>query len=545
MRSYACIFVAATTVASVSSGAHATPPISDAEIAYVTAPTLLPRYLLDDGRMPHNVPHDGVVSFTMRGEYQLRLRANAPLPLIAPVGQAAGSELGQQYYLYHWLRLRPQLQYGKLWRLVGEIDLPRGMVAGQNTHLVDAARDNLAETRFWDVHPRQLFFEYQAPIGMFRLGQQTSHWGMGLLADDGDHPTLFGDYRRGNLVERLLFATKPLGADHPLGLALAGDVVFEDEAADLIDGDVALQAVAALRWEAPMWEVGVYGVIRHQYTEHQAALTRYRDELTIGVLDVTGKFQTPMPGQPDDYLFGQAELAFVVGSTSYLRTANQLDNGEREDIRSFGASAHLGAVHTAEDSGGRYGKMVAQLAWGYASGDADPFDGVSRRFTFHQNHNAGLVLFDHVMAWRTARSATLAGAPGLVNRPDAGLRFLPSEGGIFGATYLNPTAVFRPVREVDLKAGLLLATTTADFVDPYEAGALGDYRNFDGGDAGGHNLGVEVDLGIDSRIDLSDFTRLQLGAEAGVLFPGNAFEDGDGGGLDPQWLLNTKLGFQL
>ena len=55
---------------------------------------------------------------------------------------------------------------------------------------------------------RWLYGEWKSPIGVFRLGQMSNHWGMGLLANDGDHPSLFGDYRGGNLVEQVLFATK-------------------------------------------------------------------------------------------------------------------------------------------------------------------------------------------------------------------------------------------------------------------------------------------------------------------------------------------------
>ena len=83
------------------------------------------------------------------------------------------------------------------------------------------------------MHPRYLYLEYNSPIGLFRVGQQGSHWGMGILANDGDHPTLFGDYQRGALVERVLFATTPMGKGTPLTIALAGDLVFEDNTADL------------------------------------------------------------------------------------------------------------------------------------------------------------------------------------------------------------------------------------------------------------------------------------------------------------------------
>jgi hypothetical protein len=182
------------------------------------------------------------------------------------------------------------------------------------------------------------------------------------------------------------------------------------------------------------------------------------------------------------------------------------------------------------------------MEWGYASGDADPYDGVTHRFTFDENHNVGLVLFDHVLGWKTARAATIAQDPAIVARGNPGLDFLPSNGGVFGASYLYPTLVVRPRPWIDLKAGAVIAQTTSDFVDPFHAGALGNYANYDGGDPRAHDLGVELDAGVDGRILIGNIVNLTVGAEGGVFFPGGAFEDEAGNSLGRQFLLNTKLG---
>jgi hypothetical protein len=190
----------------------------------------------------------------------------------------------------------------------------------------------------------------------------------------------------------------------------------------------------------------------------------------------------------------------------------------------------------------RWGDVVAELEWGYASGDSDPSDGVSKRFTMDPNHNVGLVLFDQVMAWKTARAATIAQDPKIVNRAPPGLDFLPSRGGVFGATYLNPRVVVRPRPWLDLKAGALIAQTTADFVDPFHAAALGSFVNYDGGDPTRHDLGVELDAGFMTRIAFRQGTTIALGAEGGVLFPGHAFDNAAGRMLESQYLANLKVG---
>jgi hypothetical protein len=551
MRAASCLLalvclgaLAAPARAEEAKKKEATPPpaVDDAATAKELADGKFEEQLvLDDGRLPIPKPHPNKTSFTFRGEYQLRFRAMSDLHLEPPIGSPPGENdvLGQNAYLYHWARLRPVFQYKDIFKIHGEIDVPRGLVAGDTTDHVWAARDDYGDRRGYDVYPRQLYLQYTTPIGLFRLGQQTSHWGMGLLANDGDHASLFGDYRRGSLVERLLFATRPLGKDGPLALVLGGDIVFEDSRAELLEGDRAYQGIAAVLFQLERFEVGIYGVVRHQERDDESvdALTPFTEDLTVGVVDVYSRWNAPIPGA-SAFLFGELEAAFIGGTTTA---------GDEEAVRSFGAAARLGITTVAKDDDGRrYGEVVVAAEYGYASGDADPYDGVTKRFTFDQNHNVGLVLFDHVLAWKTARAATIAQDPGIVNRAAPGLQFLPSEGGVFGAQYLNPTIVVRPRHWLDLKAGLVIAQSTADVVDPFHAGALGDFANYDGGDETNLDLGLEIDLGFDFRIPvIPEHFLVNVGAEGGILFPGRAFDDANGAPLDDQYLLNTKAGIEF
>jgi hypothetical protein len=169
---------------------------------------------------------------------------------------------------------------------------------------------------------------------------------------------------------------------------------------------------------------------------------------------------------------------------------------------------------------------------------------VTKRFTFDENHHVGLVLFDHVLRWKTARAATIAQDPSIVARAAPGLELLSSNGGVFGAQYVNPRFVIRPRRWVDLKGGVVIAQTTADFVDPYHAGALGSARNYDGGRPDAHDLGVELDAGAAFRIQIDPGSTIQAGFEGGVLFPGHAFDDAAGNKLPNQYLASAQLGLQ-
>lgn len=509
-------------------------------------------FVLDTGRKALRPPNPEGITLSLRGEYQLRYRARSNLRLTPPVRRPEATALEQNQYLYHWLRLEGRFSFKNKVSLVAQIDVPRGLIMGDTTRHVDAARDSLSEANWAEVHPRWLYLQYDSPIGMFRLGQQGFHWGMGLLANDGDHPTMFGDYQRGFLSERLLFVTTPFGKGSPFSVAVAGDVIFQDQTADLVqDHDRAFQGVLALLYTTKPAEFGFYGVLRHQERDRESIdrYTPYTDRLTVGVFDWTARFNVPVQGS-SSFAYGKLEAALVLGSTSFVRGAyaRPLDpTTPREDelVRSFGAAALLGAVHVHGSGQDAWGDMVGEIEAGYASGDADPGDGVNKRFTFDENHRVGLVLFNQVLAWKTARAATLAQDPALVNRPAPGLGLLPSRGAVFGAQYLNPRAIFRPQRWLDLKTGVLIAQTTADLVDPYHYGALGNATNYDGGKARRHDLGLEFDFGASVRIPVDTTATLQAGIEGGVLFPGHAFDNAAGVGLSNQYLVNLALGLQF
>jgi hypothetical protein len=509
-------------------------------------------FALDTGRKEFGPANPDGISFNLRGEYQLRYRAMSDLRLQAPVRHPEATTLGQNQYLYHWLRIHARFSFKDKVSVVAQIDVPRGLIVGDTTRYVDAARDSLSAAKWAEVHPRWLYLQYDSPIGIFRIGQQGSHWGMGLLANDGDHPTLFGDYQRGSLSERLLFATTPFGKGTPLSVAIAGDVIFQDQTADLVqDHDRAFQGVLALLYRTKPAEIGFYGVIRHQERDQHAVdeLTPYTDGLTVGVLDITGKFNTPVPGA-SAFAYGQFEAALILGSTSFVRGAytrpiDPVAKREDELVRSFGAAAMLGAAHVSGVGKDAWGDLVGEVEAGYASGDADSNDGTTRRFTFDANHRVGLVLFNQVLAWKTARAATIAQDPDLVARAAPGLSLLPSRGGVFGAQYLNPRMIIRPRRWLDLKTGVVIAQTSADLVDPYHQGALGNIANYDGGESRRHDLGLELDLGANVRIPIDTTATVQAGVEGGVLFPGHAFDDVAGGRLANQYLVNLALGLQF
>ena len=531
-------------------------------------PKDFPRLVLEDGRSETFPADPDLVRFQMHGEYQLRYQTMTSFPLdpsttvLQAHPNATGDSLGQNNFATHWLRFTPRLQIRENVQIVGQIDLITGLVLGDQAHDVSAdqtPRDDY--NGFSNVQPRWLYADITTKVGVFRVGQQPSHWGMGILANDGDHPSLFGDYRYGDISERVLFATKPLGKESPFIVVVAGDLVFRDSTATLTNGDQAFQGVLAALYDKGQNQIGVYGVYRDQ-TRDQPSTTfsSYTDKIQVGVLDASGKFAAPVAPNSNTFVFGAFEAATIIGVTNEVRTNAQALNGSTTDIRSYGGAASIGLVHRAfacncdgdekkkaHDEPMTFGDLVGQVELGYASGDADPYDGTEHRFTFHPDHKVGLVLFDEVMRFQTARAATAAQDPLLANsnRPPPGIDLLPSNGGVFGAQYINPTMLVRPRKWLDLKAGMVIAQSTADVVDPLRIATHGAYVNYRGGDPHRHDLGEEVDLGVEARIPLEYKLTLQLGAQGGVLFPGGALADAMGNSMKTPWLAVGRAGLQF
>lgn len=523
--------------------------------ARADVPADLPELVLDTGRREPAPPEPDLVRVTFHGEYQLRYQAERTFLLdptvsrinASPRAGLTGDSTGQNQFVSHWLRVNPSLFVRDNLELVSQIDVVTGLVAGELAHDTSAdltPRD--AYNGFSNIQLRYLYAQYKLPFGVVRLGQQPNHWGMGLLANDGDHTSLFGDYRYGSLSERILFATRPGGPKSDFVLALAGDLVYRDQYARLTRGQQAFQGVLAAFWEHGYNRFGLFSTIRHQANSHTSEVD-YTDTLDAVAVDLSGRFATRVPGQ-DAYLFAEGEAAYIAGSTNMIRTPDQTANDDRVSLRSYGGALSLGVVEHAESAEKKaFGRMVAQLEIGYASGDADPNDGTERRFTFDPNHKVGLLLFDELLRFQTARAATAAADPLLSNatRPAPGVDFLSSNGGVFGAEYINPTFVYRPRHFLDLKLGMVLAQATSEIVDPYRVATQGNDVNYRGGDRRKKDLGIEFDGGVETRIPLDYDMQANLGTQAGVLFPGAAFDDAYGNGLPPQWVVIGRAGLEF
>ncbi len=483
----------------------------------------------ESARVPVRPPEVDLVRFALHGELQLRAAALSKLRL----RRADGSfdDLGQQKRAYHWLRLTPRLQLEETFEIVAQADAPSGTFASDEPRAVETFDEPYAASQPFELDPRWLFVEYRSSGVALRGGQQPFHHGMGLVENDGNHAPLFGDYQGGDRFERLQLLYGPKGSK--FALLAAVDLVFADENARLTEGDLALRGTLGMRYSERYGTLGLIGIVRHQTKDEGGD----GQEFNTVLLDSAGSFRSEVKGG-GALLFGDYEFALRFGDENIGRALTGPVDDDDLSISAWAAALKVGSAFPSGRGAHAFGRFVGAVEWGYASGDGAPHDTRVQSFAFDPNHKIGLVLFDEVLRWKSARASRLVG-----QAPSRAFN-VASAGSVSAATYLNPTFVYRPLRSLDLKAGLVIAQATDDVVDPSSFSPSGVETNYDGGPSSARDLGIELDAGFEWRAELNTDLNLELGAQAGILFPGHAFDSASGDSLAPQRIGVARVGVQ-
>lgn len=344
-----------------------------------------------------------------------------------------------------------------------------------------------------------------AGLVTLRAGVDMSHWGLGLVANDGAHgwtpgSAAFTDPRGGDRVLRGQLILRTPG-EASVGVALGADKVLGDDV--LLAGDSAWQAVAAVFYEAPTLRAGLYSVARAQSS-------RADRELVVGVADVFASGEVDL-GAGLRLTLG-AEAAFIFGTSELAASASY----ETHDVLQAGVVLRAGLEKE------RFGGVVDFV---YASGDEDLDDRLQGAFKADPNFSLGLVLFPYVMAAQTARSAHNAVRPDLSGYPPEDLERLPTRGSVSNTVAVFPRVWVRPARGLEVYGGILVAFADAPPTDPLNTRlAGGEPRNARDRAPGGY-LGTELDLGVRYRM-LAWGSAIDLGLEGGVLLAGDALRGG-------------------
>lgn len=339
-------------------------------------------------------------------------------------------------------------------------------------------------------------------------GYMMSHWGMGLLANDGAHGWLpgsarFSDPRYGDRVLRGYVGTQPL-TDYGLVLRVAYDDVVDDDV--LLEHDTATQWIFSARAGSEQkTAAGIYVVYRQQDSSVRRGFDVWAIDFTAShVLSVSDI----------GILTLATENVIVTGDTRLAPTPDL----PRKDILQF--------AHTLDlrlDCGG-YGGVLSFL---YASGDQNFEDKDQNAFKADPNFEFGLLLFRQVLAAQSGRAPIIGGDPGLTGRPVPDLDRIATSGSPTNTIAFFPRGWIRTQDGLEAYGGPLIALSEVNEADPFNTRLAGGApRNFLGGNPSNF-YGVELDAGVRYRTMLFG-TELTTGIEGGVLFPGNAFLQLDG-----------------
>ncbi len=382
---------------------------------------------------------------------------------------------------------------------------------------------------------RRLYGDVVTPIGLLRVGRQPFTLGYAMQGATGDgRMNRFGIARRGSYVDRIVFGTKPLEAfkdegernlsqDEGLIVTVLYDHLVSDDLR--LFNDDERQVGGAVFYRAKEYPLGKDLDLMGYYVH------RWSDERSTNV-NIFGGRAVSRFGP----VFLGLEGAANIGSTREIAEAYKVINNDPvvdQKIIQVGARAVGRYDWTVVRAGEPMEPGISvYLELDYASGDGDPEARTDlSQFVWAPDMNVGLLMFEHVFYFQTARAA--AAATETLRR--LGAKSFPvdsidTRGSFTNAFAVFPQFDFRPHKDVLIRHGVLFAWAPDPVVDPV-ASLLGrdgveikdDLVNFAGGKPG-QFYGAEVDIRAQWRF-LDHFA---ADLEGAVLFPGDALQDENG-----------------
>ncbi|MGC6415700.1 MAG: hypothetical protein ACON3Z_01140 [Bradymonadia bacterium] len=345
-------------------------------------------------------------------------------------------------------------------------------------------------------------------------GLDTSHWGLGLLANDGAHGwrpgnAYFTDPRSG---DRVLRGSLVIGPFTPfrIAISLAYDSVIDDDI--LLEGDEAEQFIGALLVNPGGARTG--GI----YVAHRMQKNYTGDDTVVTAVDVYGKWTQEIGAQGLE-LTAELESATIIGKTGLAPSPEFTEH----NILQFGVASRVSLNST------KWGLVTDFL---YASGDQNFDDEQINNFRADPNFEMGQLIFRQAVNTLSARAPVTAADPELVGRPNADLDRIPNQGAVTNTLAMFPRVWYSPVSSLHLYGGPLFAFAGVPLADPLNTRTGGGtpHNAFDA--QAGRYLGAELNFGLRYTPRLGPAMFL-VGAEVAHFTPGSAFEDDAGNRPDP------------
>ncbi|MEO1267133.1 MAG: hypothetical protein AAFX99_03480 [Myxococcota bacterium] len=390
------------------------------------------------------------------------------------------------------------------------------------------------------------------PVGLLRVGRQPQNEGAALAAHDGGRYNRWGVSRFADTSDRILFGTK---LDEAWRAVTSGPGYKPD-----LDLDNGLFLGVTYDW---LTQNAIWGGVGDARQLNFALLYRKREadwggidwreinaaSVVVHVFD--DDFNSRVWGFPQRLEFKannfslSSQLMIIRGETREISEGfAALASGNKEpqvqELRAEGAQ--VVADYTI-------GPLTLTMEVDYASGDADPRSGGPiTSYSFARDLNVGLLMFEHILAFESARSVAV-GVETLssLDADSFPITEVQTDGRFTNALALFPQLKYNFVDTLEntfhARFGVLFAWPAADgVVDPIittleEDGfeIRDDAVNFHGGRPGSY-YGTEFDLQLEWDFRKS-FTWT---VEAAYLRPGSSLQDAQGDAV-PAYLLENRF----
>jgi hypothetical protein len=473
------------------------------------------------------------LTFDLEGDFRTRAYAFPNLFL---------DQDGGARYMQSRLRLRPIVSYKDLAKVVVQVDAMEDVVWGDNASLAstslfagDPSYTGVTGTEVPSIQLTRAWMEARVPVGVIRAGRQESHWGLGLLANDGlGFDDTFGENHNNTTFDRVLFATRPVAiaqaamgkndSNVPFYLVFAVDRLVEDPLFQYYGFKCEAGVLESDPDYNPDCDTDGDGVtdVDHSFVdETRTGDQRTQDWWADSEDDVVELVWAAIyRGQDIHYLGGPGDFTF--GTYFINRYQNETDSNvlivdayldakwrslvvQFEGLGIFGdtsAIALQGSYDPTDDTDplaktaniwgyvGRVGYQRADWsAWmehGYASGDNYTADADFTGRPLAPDHNVGLIMYEEVIARVTAQLWS-EGAAGLW-----------SQGGVYNSRYFFPNVRYSPIDNWDVILAGLVA-----FPDKPDGAIIkckeGDNVDCAQYDATASMLGWEIDAALKHR----------------------------------------------
>ena len=424
-------------------------------------------------------------------------------------------------YLQSRLRLEPEISPVESVRINAQIDALDDVIWGAQGVQVPVLAENpnfyggiypgedISDTTFEGtsriIGVKRVWAEIETPFGRLDIGRMPSHWGLGILENDGrGFRNEYGDAHFGDTRDRILFRMRPFGEDSPFLLAIGYDKVWE--AKDRFDPETPGDDID--HWLLiPYWrdeERGIKGGI------YMSAVVGPKSDTQIAVLDPYVEISAI------DNLTLEAEASFIYGETKAFNEIRNLVVSSEKDV-------DIGAINAVCRGKYRWDPLEFILEVGYASGDKNGLrDRRIESIPMDKDYNVGLLMFERVGALYSKRvyeERTLTWGKGY---EEILKDMVPTYGAVSNALYVYAAPLrFAPVESFTSTLSVLYGRA---IYSPYRDWLRGeDTTNIRGGKLG-KNYGWELDWV--TRCQFND--SFGFGLQLGWFWPGDALQDANG-----------------